>query len=204
MRGVLAVSAEERAADNAIVRRALSEPEAFSELFDRYADDVYRYAVRRLGRDAAEDVMAETFTVAFARRGRFDLSRPDARPWLLGIATNLIRGYRRTEVRRWRAMARTVAAVGEELDPDRVTARLTAEAARGKLAAALAHLSADQRDALLLHAWAELDYAQIAEALGVPVGTVRSRLHRARAMLRDALAPAGLPPDQEGGERWTS
>jgi RNA polymerase sigma factor (sigma-70 family) len=180
MREVLAGTAEERAADNAIVRRALHEPEAFTELFDRYADDVHRYAVRRLGPEAADDVTAETFTVAFARRGRFDLSRPDARPWLLGIATNLIRGQRRAELRRWRAMARTVHTVGEEPEADRISARLTAQAARGELAAALGRLSADQRDALLLHAWAELDYEQIAEALGVPIGTVRSRLHRAR------------------------
>lgn len=204
MRGAVTVPAEERAADNAIVERALSEPEAFTHLFDRYADDVHRYAARRLGPDAADDLMAETFTVAFARRGRFDLSRPDARPWLLGIATNLIRGQRRTEVRRWRAMARTVSAAGEEPEADRITTRLTAQAARAQLAAALARLSADQRDVLLLHVWAELDYAQIAEALGVPIGTVRSRLHRARAALRESLVAAGLSPDERGDDQWTS
>jgi RNA polymerase sigma factor (sigma-70 family) len=164
-------------------------------LFDRYADDVHHYAARRLGPDAADDVMAETFTVAFAQRAGFDLSRPDARPWLLGIATNLIRGHRRSEQRRWRAMARAVEPVEEESEADLVTARVTAQAARRELAAALARLSDDQRDALLLHAWAELDYDQIAEALGVPIGTVRSRLHRARGVLRKALAPAHLPSD---------
>jgi RNA polymerase sigma factor (sigma-70 family) len=204
MSAVSAVPADERAADNAVVERALREPEAFTELFDRYAADVHRYAVRRLGPDAAEDVLAETFTVAFARRGSFDLSRSDARPWLLGIATNLIRVHRRAELRRWRAMARTVAARGEEPEADRVAARLTAEAARGQLAAALARLSAVQRDVLFLQAWGELDYEQIAEALGVPIGTVRSRLHRARAVLREALAPAGLEPDRGGDGEWTS
>jgi RNA polymerase sigma factor (sigma-70 family) len=199
MRGVAGVPVEPGEADNAVVGRALREPEAFTALFDRYADDVYRYASRRLGRDAADDVMAETFTIAFARRDRFDLSRPDARPWLLGIATNLIRGHRRAELRRWRAMARAVPAEGEEPDVDRIAARLTAQAARRELAAALARLSPDQRDVLLLHAWAELDYEQVAEALGVPVGTVRSRLHRARSVLRGALAA-----DERMEDRWTS
>jgi RNA polymerase sigma-70 factor (ECF subfamily) len=201
---VAVVAAGLGTADNAIVRRSVDEPEAFTELFDRYADEVHRYAARRLGPGAADDVMAETFTVAFARRGRFDLSRPDARPWLLGIATNLIRGQRRAELRRWRAMARVVVAAGDEPEADRITARLTAQAARGELAAALARLSADQRDVLLLHAWAELDYEQIAEALGVPIGTVRSRLHRARGVLRGALAQAGLHADQRGEDPWTS
>jgi RNA polymerase sigma factor (sigma-70 family) len=182
-----AVSAQEREADNAVVRRSLREPEAFIELFERYADDVHRYALRRLGADAADDVMAETFTVAFAQRGRFDLSRVDARPWLFSIATNLIRGQRRAELRRWRAMARAGVAPDEEREADRVAARLTAQGARGQLAAALASLSPDQRDALLLYAWTELNYEQIAEALGVPTGTVRSRLHRARGGLRDEL-----------------
>jgi RNA polymerase sigma factor (sigma-70 family) len=203
MRGVAAVPAERSPADNAIVERALADPEAFTALFDRYADDVHRYVVRRLGSDAAEDVTAETFTVAFARRARFDLSRPDARPWLLGIATNLIRGHRRTELRRWRAMARAVPAATEEAEGDRVAARVTAQAARRELAAALARLSPSQRDVLLLHAWAELDYDGIAVALGVPVGTVRSRLHRARAVLRDVLGPE-LPADGRGEDGWTS
>jgi RNA polymerase sigma factor (sigma-70 family) len=203
MRGLAAVPAERGPADNAIVERALSEPEAFTALFDRYADDVHRYVVRRLGSDAADDVTAETFTVAFARRARFDLSRPDARPWLLGIATNLIRGHRRTELRRWRAMARAAPAATEEPESDRAAARMTAQAARRGLAAALARLSQPQRDVLLLHAWAELDYEEIAVALGVPVGTVRSRLHRARAVLRDALGP-DLPADGRGEDEWTS
>jgi RNA polymerase sigma factor (sigma-70 family) len=203
MSGMAAVPAERSPADNVIVERALYEPEAFTALFDRYVDVVHRYVVRRLGLDAAEDVTAETFTVAFARRARFDLSRPDARPWLLGIATNLIRGHRRTELRRWRAMARAVPVAAEEPEADRVAARLTAQAARGELAAALARLSPAQRDVLLLHVWAELDYEQIAVALGVPVGTVRSRLHRARAVLREAVAPD--PPAEGRREgQWTS
>jgi RNA polymerase sigma factor (sigma-70 family) len=203
MRAVPAAPAERSPADNAIVERALYEPEAFTALFDRHVDDVHRYVVRRLGPGAAEDVTAETFTVAFARRMRFDLSRPDARPWLLGIATNLVRGHRRAEVRRWRAMAKAVPAATDEPEADRVAARLTAQAARRELAAALARLSPDQRDALLLHAWAELDYEQIALALGVPVGTVRSRLHRARAVLREVLSPE---PRAEGRreDQWTS
>ena len=200
----LAVIPAERAGDNAIVRRSLREPEAFTELFDRYADDVHRYVVRRLGPDAGDDVMAETFTVAFARRGRFDLSRRDARPWLLGIATNLMHGQRRAERRRWRAMARAVGADDGELEADRITARVTVQAARAEVAAALARLPVAQRDVLLLYAWAELDYEQIAEALSVPIGTVRSWLHRARVVLVEALGPVGLAPDRGGEDEWTS
>lgn len=196
---------ERQAPDSAIVERALSEPEAFTELFDRHAAAVHRYALRRLGPDGADDVLSETFVVAFAARNDYDLRRPDARPWLLGIATNLVRGQRRAEIRRWRAMARAVAAAtAEESEAERVRTRLTAQAARGEIAHALARLSADQRDVLLLYAWAELDYEEIADAMDIPVGTVRSRLHRARAVLREALGRAGLEANQQGSNPWTT
>jgi RNA polymerase sigma factor (sigma-70 family) len=133
--------------------------------------------------------MAETFAVAFQRRRDYDLERVDARPWLYGIATNLIRNHRRAEARRWRAMARDVAGAGAEPEPeaDGAAARVTAQAARGELARVLAGLPSRQRDVLLLYAWADLEYEEIAQALGLPVGTVRSRLHRARAAMKEGL-----------------
>lgn len=196
--------ADRQTPDSAIVERALHEPEVFAELFDRHAAVVHRYVLRRLGPDGADDVLSETFVVAFAGRHGYDLTKTDARPWLLGIATNLIRGKRRAEGRRWRAMARAVAAAAEEPEAERVAARLTAQAARGEMAGALARLSTSQRDVLLLYAWAELNYEEIADALDVPVGTVRSRLHRARSALREALGQAGLHTDERGGDPWTS
>jgi RNA polymerase sigma factor (sigma-70 family) len=178
---------DERVSDTTLVARSLSAPEAFAVLFDRHAAPIHRYAARRLGAEAADDVMAETFAVAFQRRRDYDLERVDARPWLYGIATNLIRNHRRAEARRWRAMAREVAGAGAEPEADSAVARVTARAARGELARVLAALPSRQRDVLLLYAWAELEYEEIAQALGLPVGTVRSRLHRARTAMKEGL-----------------
>ncbi|MFF0015765.1 RNA polymerase sigma factor [Streptomyces sp. NPDC005374] len=177
--------------DASVIERSWDEPEAFAVLFDRHADSVHRYAARRLGAEAAEDVMAETFTTAFQQRFRYNTDSADARPWLFGIATNLIGRHRRAEARRLKAFARLPAtapgAQGEETVADRVAARVSAEAVRSELAGALARLPARHRDVLLLVAWADLGYEEVAAALGVPVGTVRSRLHRARRKLREAL-----------------
>jgi RNA polymerase sigma factor (sigma-70 family) len=177
--------------DASVIERSWVEPEAFAVLFDRHADAVHRYAARRLGAEAAEDVMAETFTTAFQQRFRYNTELPDARPWLFGIATNLIGRHRRAEARRLKAMSRLpTAAPGEqaaETVADQVAARVSAQALRRELAGALARLPARHRDVLLLVAWADLGYEEAARALGVPVGTVRSRLHRARRKVREAL-----------------
>ncbi|ANS70458.1 RNA polymerase ECF-subfamily sigma factor [Streptomyces lincolnensis] len=177
--------------DASVIDRSWVEPEAFAVLFDRHADAVHRYAARRLGAEAAEDVMAETFTTAFQQRFRYNTELPDARPWLFGIATNLIGRHRRAEARRLKAMSRLPAATpgdqAGETVADQVAARVSAQALRRELAGALARLPARHRDVLLLVAWADLGYEEAARALGVPVGTVRSRLHRARRKVREAL-----------------
>ncbi|MFJ9244245.1 RNA polymerase sigma factor [Streptomyces sp. NPDC101776] len=180
-----------RMSDASVIERSWDEPEAFAVLFDRHADPVHRYAARRLGTEVAEDLMAETFTTAFQQRFRYDTQLPDARPWLFGIATNLIGRHRRAEARRLRAIGRLPSAAradgAEDPVADRVAARVSAQAVRGELALAMARLPARHRDVLLLVAWADLGYEEVARALEVPVGTVRSRLHRARRKLRDAL-----------------
>ncbi|MFJ8488139.1 RNA polymerase sigma factor [Streptomyces sp. NPDC094038] len=174
--------------DARVIARSRDEPERFAVLFDRHADAVHRYAARRLGPETAEDLMAETFVTAFQRRHTYDLARADARPWLFGIATNLVGRQRRAEARRFRALSRLPEPVEhEEPVADRAVARAGATGVRRELAAALGGLSARHRDVVLLVAWAGLDYEEAAEALGVPVGTVRSRLHRARSRLREAL-----------------
>ncbi|MFJ7298960.1 RNA polymerase sigma factor [Streptomyces sp. NPDC099088] len=174
--------------DAEIVAQSLEEPELFATLYDRYAPDVHRYAARRLGDPAADDITADTFLVAFRIRSRYDQSRANARPWLYGIAGNLIGKQRRAEVRALRALARTghdpLAASGGSFWPEDTDSRI---AAQGPLAGALAGLSAPDRHVLLLVAWAELTYQEVAEALGIPVGTVRSRLNRARRKVRTAL-----------------
>ncbi|MEU6843583.1 RNA polymerase sigma factor [Streptomyces sp. NPDC046716] len=175
--------------DARAIERSREEPEQFAALFDRYADAVHHYAARRLGPEAAEDLTAETFTTAFKQRHRYDPDRSgDARPWLFGIATNLVGRHRRAEARRFKALSRLPEPVQhEEPVADRAVSRAGAHGLRRELAAALAALPARQRDVVLLVAWTDLSYEEAAEALGVPVGTIRSRLSRARSALREAL-----------------
>ena len=176
--------------DAALIERSRHDPEAFARLYDRHAAPLHRYAARRLGAGAADDIVADTFLDAFRRRHRYDLSVPDARPWLYGIAANLIGKHSRAEVRMLRAYARTGAdpVLAETAShTDEADSRLASAAVRQDLAAALAALARGDRDVLLMIAWADLSYAEVATALGIPVGTVRSRLHRARARIRAAL-----------------
>jgi RNA polymerase sigma factor (sigma-70 family) len=149
--------------------------EAFEELFERYFDPVYAYLARRVGPDLGRDLASETFTRAFSTRKRYDPARGEARPWLFGIANNLLRRHYRDEERRLRALARLN--VRDESFPRE----------EPHLADALAALPREERDVLLLFAWADLEYAEIATVLELPLGTVRSRLHRARAHVRAAL-----------------
>lgn len=170
--------------DGALIAASVGDPDRFNEIFDRHFDAIYGYTARRLGRDVADDIGAAVFVEAFAGRVRFDSTRADARPWLYGIATNLVHRHRRTEARRLRAYARVDARDAEATD---VETRLDAVALGPRLAAGLRDLHARDRDALLLFAWAGLSYDDIATATDVPVGTVRSRIHRARQQLRAAL-----------------
>ncbi|MFI6818842.1 RNA polymerase sigma factor [Nonomuraea sp. NPDC050328] len=171
--------------DAELIRRSQRDPEAFAGLFDRHAPAMRRYVARRLGPSLADDVVSDTFLTAFRRRGRYDSGHPDARPWLYGIAARLISRHRRVEIRFYRALVRT--GVDEIAEPyaERVDDRVAAEQAG--LAAALAGLSAGDREVLLMVAWADMTYEDVARALGIPLGTVRSRLHRARARTRLAL-----------------
>jgi RNA polymerase sigma-70 factor (ECF subfamily) len=178
--------------DTAVVLRSRAEPRAFATLFSRYAGEIKRYATRRVGPDAAEDVTAETFLVAFRGRDRYDAARGNVRQWLYGIATNLIGRHRHTELKQLRAVHRGQPDPVTESFSERSDARLGADAARQRLAAALAGLPSGHRDALLLVAWADLSYEEAAQALGIPVGTVRSRISRARHKLRQALG--GIDP----------
>jgi RNA polymerase sigma-70 factor, ECF subfamily len=179
--------------DAAVIERSIREPAAFALVYDRHASEIFRFAARRLGRQAAEDVMADTFLDAFSKRHRYDLTRRDCRPWLYGIASNVIGKQRRTEVRRFRALARSAAMTGNSCDLDEIDERIWAGASRAELAAALAALSRKHRDVVLLVAWADLSYDEVSVALKIPVGTVRSRLNRARRALRSALT--GLQDD---------
>lgn len=168
------------------IEGSLVEPRLFEKIFDRHFDAIFRFVRRRVGHAIAEDICAETFLLAFSQRHRYDVAFVDARPWLYGIATNLVRRCRREEERELRAFART------GIDPlSRQESAL--EGVRSGLerdvAATLWELEPGDRDALLLLAWGDLRYEEIALALEIPVGTAKSRVHRARAQLRAALGP---------------
>jgi RNA polymerase sigma-70 factor (ECF subfamily) len=176
--------------DAELIAASMLEPCRFEPIFDRHFTEIDRYLARRVGASLADDLAAETFVVAFRERARYDAAAPDARPWLHGIAANLLRRHWRTERRRLRAYART--GVDPVLDGlEDVDRRIDALAAGPALAGALLSLKPRDREILLLFAWAELGYDEISAALGIPIGTVRSRLSRARARIRELLGPTG-------------
>ncbi|MEV5575143.1 sigma-70 family RNA polymerase sigma factor [Spirillospora sp. NPDC052269] len=160
------------ASDGGIIAASRARPERFAEIFDRHYAEIHRYVDRRLGADAADDIAAETFLIAFRGRGRFDVSRDSARPWLYGIATNLIGRHRRSESRRYRAMARLENRDVSEGHEDRVVSAVAA--GDGRLSAALAGLAHGDRDVLLLVALGELSYPEVAQALAAADGTAKS------------------------------
>lgn len=175
--------------DSEIIARSVHRPSVFSEIFERHARAIGGYARRRVGVDAADDVLSETFLVAFRRRSTFDQRWESARPWLLGIATHVIKQHRAAETTQWRAIAyaasvrdHLVASHAEDIDD-----RMDASSALHDLVPQIARLSAKDRDTLLLYSWGELTYEQVAGVMGIPIGTVRSRLNR----VRRKLTPAG-------------
>jgi RNA polymerase sigma-70 factor (ECF subfamily) len=167
--------------DASLIAASMTDAAAFAGVFDRHWLAIHRWCVSRAG-PAGEDLAAETFRVAFDERARFDPRYADAAPWLYGIATNLLRRHFRREARRGE--------LPDVLDADftdDALGRVEARALGRTLAAALRDIPSLDRDALLLHVWADLTYTEIARATGIPVGTVRSRIHRARTRLRAHL-----------------
>jgi RNA polymerase sigma factor (sigma-70 family) len=183
--------------DAQVVAASLDDPSVFALVFDRHYDSVHRYLARRVGLDRADELAGETFTTAFDVRRRYGAEHPDARPWLFGIATNLVRHHRRSEARRLRAYARLDRPANADGGFEGVDARLDAQRLGPAIAEALTRLSDGDRDTLLLFAWADLRYEEIAMALRIPVGTVRSRLNRARRRLRELLGASGQYLDDD-------
>src|SRR5262245_20894772 len=175
----------DRRTDAEVLAASLAEPGVFMVIFDRHVGAIARYLGRRLPWPVAEDLAAEVFATAFSSRVRYDLRRADALPWLYGITANLLRAHARREERELEMLARTA------FDP--TVARIEpadglASGLEPELADGLLRLSPDEREVLLLVAWADLTYEQVGEALAIPVGTVKSRLNRARATLRTGLS----------------
>jgi RNA polymerase sigma-70 factor (ECF subfamily) len=169
--------------DADLIRASVQDPERFGEVYRRHRAEVLGFVASRIGSELAADVAADTFVTAFRIRERFTPLRDSARPWLLGIAVREIARRRRAERSRYRMLA-SLPPVPPTEGPAEQSAAL---ALTGPVARALLRLRAADRDVLLLMAWADLTYQEVADALGVPIGTVRSRLHRARRVLRATL-----------------
>lgn len=188
--------------DAEAIEKSLREPRAFAAIFDRHAALLFRFLIRRTGRDAADELLGETFRIAFERRDKFDTTYASARPWIYGIATNLIAKHRRSQARRAKATARLPVSPAHDELADAVAASVDAHAMWSRVNGAIAELPDGERDALVLYAWEELSYEDIAVALDIPIGTVRSRINRARSRLRELVSVIGKQA-MEPNDPWT-
>jgi RNA polymerase sigma factor (sigma-70 family) len=168
--------------DADVLDRCADDPSAFGELYERHGNVVVRYVARRIGGAAAEDLAAEVFVRAFRDRKNCRCEHGSALPWLLGVANHVIADHRRVERRRLESLKRWAAEAPGLVNHEH--ASLAPE-----LVNALRRLPTKHRDALLLVVWGELSYEEAAIALDVPIGTVRSRVSRARRRLAAALGP---------------
>jgi RNA polymerase sigma factor (sigma-70 family) len=182
-------SMNQQSTDCEVILASRRRPELFEVIFERHYQAVYRFAVGRAGVDDAGDIAADTFVRAFDRRDRFRTDRECALPWLFGIAANVARERRRKSVRRHRMVQRSVALVAGDDARFEVEAaeRVDALSQRPELTAALATLTEDEYQVLMLLAIADFSYPDISEYLGIPIGTVRSRIHRARRKMRELM-----------------
>lgn len=177
--------------DGQLITASVADPAMFAEIFDRHYGELHRYLRRQVGADLAADLAADTFVTAFARRDSYRVDSADARPWLYGIAHNLVRNHQRQQRRRLAAFIRHGVQPLADADSDAqfamADARADSAAISARLAKALAAMAYGDREVLMLFAWADMSYAEVAQTLSIPVGTVRSRLNRARRELRAAL-----------------
>ena len=187
-----------RATDGDLWRRAVDgDPDAFGLLFERHAQGVYTYLFRRTADWAlAEDLTSVVFLEAWRRRTDVRLERELLLPWLLGVSTNVLRNRRRSQWRHRAALGRLPREHVHDF-ADEANDRLDDERQMRTVLRAIAKLPRREQDVITLCAWAELSYEEAAVALGVPVGTVRSRLSRARTRIRELSSAHGDDPDCE-------
>jgi RNA polymerase sigma factor (sigma-70 family) len=196
--------------DTALWKRARGgDDEAFGMLFDRHSRTVYNFCFRRTADwSAAEDLTSVVFLETWKRRGELRMESGSLLPWLYGVATNVLNNHRRSLRRHRDALARIPALPSSPDDAEEVTARLDAERQMRQVLESIKALPRKDREVLALCVWEGLGYNEAAEALGIPVGTVRSRLARARARLRDGTDPPVAEPrhsrGHEKGERPTT
>lgn len=195
------MEAEDRTDEDHLRSVARGDQHAFTELFERHSDFVYNVAFRRTANwDAAEEIAENVFLELWRQRQRLTTVGGSLRPWLAGVAANQAKRWWRSHARKSRAVLRLGARAQAEADagavdgdPAEVVAgRVDDQRQMRALLAAVDQLPDDQRDVLTLWAWEQLSYDEIAVALGIPVGTVRSRLSRARARLRGSEGVVGI------------
>jgi RNA polymerase sigma-70 factor (ECF subfamily) len=173
-------------------RARVRDPASFEEVFDEYHAAIWRYLARLRGATLADDLAGEVFVAAFKGRERFDPARGSLRAWLYGIASNVARTQARKEHRRRGATERAAVGAVEAVSPiDTAIDDLASQDQLQRVRAALGHLPAADRELVVLYAWEELSYEEIAAVLEIKVGTVKSRLARARARLRELVASSG-------------
>jgi RNA polymerase sigma-70 factor (ECF subfamily) len=189
----------ERRSDLELWDAAARDPHAFGELYERHVRAVYAFCARRTGDLAhADDLVSVVFLEAWRRRGDIVLTGDSALPWLLGIANNVARNARRS-LRRYRSALRRVPhAEAVDLGEDDIAARIDAQRALTEAIEALRALSESEREVVNLVLWAGLSYGEAASVLRVPIGTVRSRLSRARSKLAQSMDEENpLPGDAQ-------
>ncbi|HET7443058.1 MAG TPA: sigma-70 family RNA polymerase sigma factor [Solirubrobacterales bacterium] len=177
------------------------DPEAFGDLYERHARAVQSYCLwRTADLQTAEDATSTVFLEAWRERQRLTLSTESAAPLLLGIANNVVGRHWRS-LRRHRNALERVRSAGQTPDDleSEAIARVDAIVRVRQGGEAIRALPRREREVLAMFAWSDLSYAEIGEALGLPIGTVRSRLARARTRLGDAFPDSTLAarPEEE-------
>lgn len=174
--------------DASVITRSRTHPAAFAELFDKYATRIARYAAAKVRACDVQDVVSDTFCIAFDKRDTFDTTYRSALPWLFGIAHNVVRNHTRRAHRAVPVGTDTLSALDTAQDPtDDTITRLDAKRDIHTIRAALRTLPDTDAEPLILYAVANLSYSQIADTLDLPKGTVKSRINRARKTLETAL-----------------
>ena len=176
--------------DAELIEASLERPPVFARVFARHWDAVFRFFERRLGLEPAADLASEVFRIAFERRGSYETGgSTSCRSWLYGIAANLVMKEHRRFARQLAAIDRlaSLQAASQDDHAAAVAARVDSEESWSRLWDALIAIDDTSREMLLLVAWEGLSYGEVADALDIPLGTVRSRLHRSRARLRAVL-----------------
>jgi len=177
--------------DASLIRRSLSDPEQFTSIVERHAQAIHRYLSKRAAHSALDDLVSETFLAAFRSRQHYDFSYLDARPWLFGIATNVLRHFRRSEGRRIARMSSWRVQESEQDRTEEIESSVIADAEANRMRSALEQIDERYRDVLMLVAGPGLTYEEVARALEIPIGTVRSRMSRGRSQLRELLDVGG-------------